>query len=45
MTFSTHGLYECNQVRNQTGRKETVFSEIMLRKIKHTFNKKHVNDQ
>jgi len=39
MTFSTHGLHECNQVRNQNGRRGTVFSEIMQRKIKHIFLK------
>ena len=37
MTFSTHRLHECNQVRNQTGRRGTVFPEIMLRKIKHVY--------
>jgi hypothetical protein len=37
MTFSTQGLHECNQVRDQTGRRGTVFSAIMLRKIKRIF--------
>jgi hypothetical protein len=45
MTFSIHRLHECNQVHNQTGRRGTVFSEIMLKKIKHIFFKKYVNNQ